>query len=245
MDHEDEAVTSPLNDPLAAAVVVSGGQPATVRVGTITALSPTRVTMGGTVLDPDVVGFARDYSPVLGDVVALLGQSVEGADSSGSTWLVVGTISLGGPSPRNEISMLARRTRTTFFDSAIFTVAGGEILVGGGLGLSVPVKAGHLTHLGLTFHHSNTSGVAATTRIKIREDTLAGAVVGGKDYIPGVGNLYIGGRLDVWFRATVTKTQLYVITAQSPVVGNGQWGFGTSDLFWADEYGLNEFVALS
>lgn len=236
---------APGTDAVAAAVVSAAGQPATVRVGTITALSPTRVTMGGTVIDPEAVGFARDYSPVLGDVVALLGQSVEGTDSSGSTWLVLGTISLGGPSLRNEIGMLARRMRTTNFDSPVYTVAAGEQLIGGGITLSVPVKAGHLIHLGLTFHHANTSGVAAVTRIKIREDTLAGAIVGGKDYIPGVGNLYFGGRLDVWFRATVTKTQLYVITTHSPVVGNGQWGFGTSDLFWADEYGLNEFVALS
>lgn len=236
-------MTSPLLDPLAAAVVTSGGQAATVRVGTVTSITPLQIDMGGTILDPAAVGIARDYAPVVGDVVALLGQSVEGADTSGSTWLAVCAISAGA-SRMPEVSVLAAKQRTTQFDSPTYTVAAGEQLIGGGINLTVPLKAGHLIGLHVTFHHSNNNGVAATTRVRFRQDSLTGAAVQGKDYVPGPGNLYIGGRLDAWIRPTVTQNQLYVITTQATIIGTGQWGMGTPDIFYAADYGLAANVAL-
>ena len=90
-----QRLTTPdLSEPLAGAVVAAAGQPATVRLGTILQISPTlQIDMGGTVLDPAAVGINALYRPRVGDVVALLGQSVEGADTSGSTWLLLGSVS--------------------------------------------------------------------------------------------------------------------------------------------------------
>lgn len=48
------------------------------------------IDLGGTVLNPDTVGVASSYHPVVGDYVILMGQAAEGADTSGSTWFVAG-----------------------------------------------------------------------------------------------------------------------------------------------------------
>jgi hypothetical protein len=74
---------------LADAVVETAGQPLTSRVGTIEEVNPIRVNMGGTILDPAVVGCASSYLPRIGDTVVLVGQAVDGAESSGSTWMIV------------------------------------------------------------------------------------------------------------------------------------------------------------
>jgi hypothetical protein len=82
------------DDPLAAAVASSQGQPSTVRVGTVTSINPLQITLGGpdgTVLNPAAVGLLQSYIPQIGDPVALLGQTVEGAEGSASTWLALGT----------------------------------------------------------------------------------------------------------------------------------------------------------
>lgn len=75
---------------LAEAVVDTAGQPTTSRVGTILGVNPIQVDVGGTALNPAVVGCVSSYLPRTGDTVVLLGQAVEGADSSGSTWLIIG-----------------------------------------------------------------------------------------------------------------------------------------------------------
>lgn len=62
------------------------GQPATVRVGTVMSVSPLVVSVQGTLFtDAGAVG-----EVVVGDVVALLGQSAVSAD--GSSWLVLGNV---------------------------------------------------------------------------------------------------------------------------------------------------------
>lgn len=80
-------------DPLAAAVVASQGQPSTVRVGVVVSINPLLFSLdkGQTVLNPAAVGLLQSYIPQVGDPVVLLGQSVEGAESSASTWLAIGT----------------------------------------------------------------------------------------------------------------------------------------------------------
>lgn len=64
------------------------GQPATVRMGTVTSTSPLIVAVQGTNFDPDSIGLADMYVPTIGDNVALLGQSAVSSD--GSSWLAVG-----------------------------------------------------------------------------------------------------------------------------------------------------------
>lgn len=65
------------------------GQPLTARVGTVTSTSPLTVDVQGTSFtDLGLIGSA----PSLGATVLLLGQSVKGAKSSGSSWICMGTI---------------------------------------------------------------------------------------------------------------------------------------------------------
>lgn len=79
-------------DDLAGAVTAAAGQPLTSRVGTIVSVNPIQVDMGGTILEPAVVGCASSYLPRAGDTVVLLGQSVEGGDTSGATWMIVSSV---------------------------------------------------------------------------------------------------------------------------------------------------------
>lgn len=92
---------------LADAVVDAAGQPLTSRVGTIRGVNPIEVDIGGTILNPAVVGCVSSYLPRTGDTVAVVGQAVEGADTSGSTWLIVGAAvnSGSGQFSHNGISL--------------------------------------------------------------------------------------------------------------------------------------------
>jgi hypothetical protein len=65
------------------------GQPLTARVGIVTSTSPFIVDVQGTSFtDLGRIGAA----PALGATVLLLGQSVKGAKSSGSSWICMGAI---------------------------------------------------------------------------------------------------------------------------------------------------------
>lgn len=226
-----------VEDPLADQTAATPGQPTTARVGTVQGINPIQIEMGGTIVQAESLGFLTDYNPVVGDRVAMLAQTVDGASSSGSTWLVLGAISQQIPSNRPELQILAMCQRTANFDSSTYTVAAGEQLIGGNIALNVPLKAGHIIGLHLEFHHANTSGVAALTQILIRQDSLAGTAVQGKNYLPGPSNTYIAGQINAWLRPTVTQNQLYVVTARALLAGTGQFGFYTPDAFFAVDHG--------
>ena len=69
------------------AIVQAVGQPATVRIGVVESLGPLVVNVqGARFTELGVIGAC----PVVGDVVALLGQSSIG--SRAASWLVLGTI---------------------------------------------------------------------------------------------------------------------------------------------------------
>ena len=104
---------------LPAAVVESAGQPATVRVGTVLAGTPPLIDLGGTPLNNDAVGFLGTYVPVAGETVVLLGQSVQGGDSSAATWLA-----LGAARPRSDVGTVAG------FAQLIFTTTSTGYTVG-------------------------------------------------------------------------------------------------------------------
>ncbi len=72
---------------LADQIIRDRGQPATVRVGTVTAVSPLKVAVQETEL-LNVGSLTPDFA--VGDVVALLGQSAVSAD--GSSWLALGSV---------------------------------------------------------------------------------------------------------------------------------------------------------
>lgn len=95
---------------LAAQVAKSRGQPATVRIGTVVSVVPPQVTVQGTVLND--VGFLRGYSPQIGDVVPVLGQSAVTADSA--SWLALGAIEpSGGTALQGFGRLIAWYERTT------------------------------------------------------------------------------------------------------------------------------------
>lgn len=88
-----------MEDQLAASVAEAAGQPCTVRVGTVLSAPPLGelvIDLEGTALNPAAVGVLGSYHPVVGDTVILMGQSVTGADSQGSTWLVAGKAQKSG-----------------------------------------------------------------------------------------------------------------------------------------------------
>lgn len=96
------------------------GQPATVRIGTVTSVSPFVVSVQGT--DFVGVGVLADYAAVVGDVVAVMGQSAVSAD--GSSWLVLGRMvpSTVGAAAAATVEFFSQVVFTT--TSLVYTTAG-------------------------------------------------------------------------------------------------------------------------
>lgn len=117
---------------LADAVAKDRGQPGTVRVGIVVSVSPFQVSAQGTLFRD--VGVLGDYAPMVGDVVALLGQSAVSAD--GSSWLVLGRIGEDGAAQR-RLGVIRRGLRTT--NSTGTTTEVGVLRIDG-----IPVAAGRL-----------------------------------------------------------------------------------------------------
>ena len=74
---------------LAEAVQGAVGQPASVRIGVVQNVDPLEITAQGVVFED--VGFLGSYRPLVGQTVALLGQS-SGAGSDPASWLALGSI---------------------------------------------------------------------------------------------------------------------------------------------------------
>lgn len=74
---------------LAEAVQGAVGQPASVRIGTVTSINPLVISAQGVPFEN--VGFLNGLRPVLGQAVALLGQCSE-SGSDPASWLVLGSI---------------------------------------------------------------------------------------------------------------------------------------------------------
>lgn len=72
-------------------IINSSGQPATIRIGTVTSTSPFEVTVQGAVFASPNLG-RIGTAPGLGATVLLLGQAVKGSKSSGSSWVVMGEV---------------------------------------------------------------------------------------------------------------------------------------------------------
>lgn len=74
---------------LAEAVHDAAGQPSSVRIGVIESIEPPVVSAQGVPFED--VGFIDGYVPVVGDSVALLGQSSE-AGTDPASWLALGKL---------------------------------------------------------------------------------------------------------------------------------------------------------
>lgn len=92
----------------AAQISKERGQPATVRIGIVTEVLPLLINVQGTTMIG--VGKLDSYAPMVGDYVALLGQSAVSAD--GSSWLALGRASASDVATSGA-TVIARGFRTT------------------------------------------------------------------------------------------------------------------------------------
>lgn len=74
---------------LARQITRVAGQPASIRVGTVVAVSPLEVQVQDTVYSSESLGVLGSYFPVAGDTVAVIGQSND-ESSDPASWLVMG-----------------------------------------------------------------------------------------------------------------------------------------------------------
>ena len=89
-------------------IIKDRGQPATVRIGIVTQVLPLLVDVQGTLMRG--VGKLDSYLPMVGDYVALLGQSAVSAD--GSSWLALGRAAVSDVAT-SHMGVIARGLRTT------------------------------------------------------------------------------------------------------------------------------------
>jgi hypothetical protein len=148
-------------DALAAGISEAAGQPLTSRVGTIMGVSPLLVDIGGSALNPAVVGCVSSYIPRVGDTVVLLGQAVEGADSFASSWTIVGANS-------NVAASLQSHAGLQIMASAQFENAGTFTNVTGLTFAFTKRRAGSLIHgrvAGSGFSSVGANGIEMSARI--------------------------------------------------------------------------------
>jgi hypothetical protein len=115
---------------LADAIQGAAGQPASVRVGRVDSLNPLVITAQGVPFED--VGTLGSYAPLVGDSVALLGQSSAAGSDPGS-WLALGSVGSGGQM-RVPAAVVRRTTNQSIpnglgdtfvtFDSVMFDNAG-------------------------------------------------------------------------------------------------------------------------
>lgn len=100
------------------------GQPSTVRIGVVQQVSPLLINIQGTPFTE--VGLISGYVPVVGDTVAVLGQSAVSAD--GSSWLVLGRIT-AAPDPAISVTAIDNGPPVvTSSLTSVFSGGGGAVL---------------------------------------------------------------------------------------------------------------------
>jgi hypothetical protein len=70
-------------------IAAAPGQPSSVRIGVVDSVNPPVISVQGVVFSD--VGFIQTFTPVAGDVVALLGQSPN-SGSDPTSWLCLGAV---------------------------------------------------------------------------------------------------------------------------------------------------------
>lgn len=127
------------------------GQPSSVRIGLITSVNPTVVTVQGATFTD--VGFLGSYTPIAGDTVALLGQC-PASGSDPTSWLVLGSVSQGsggsfqagqvvmsfGPATSNLVAV-SFQTPYLVVPSVATNIASGAGATGGWISRAINVTA--------------------------------------------------------------------------------------------------------
>lgn len=172
---------------LAEAVVTAAGQPTTTRIGTVTGITgPTglpllQITLSGAAepLLPESIGVLNGYAPNVGDTVVLLGQAAVGAESSASTWLVMGVSSKASTNV-----WMARPVR--YSDAALSTVtnvafsatAGAPALPMAGVGFYAPASGRVRVHWGVELRQ-------VANFILVSPQAATGLTLGAGTVLPG------------------------------------------------------------
>lgn len=100
-----------MTQPLVTSTRNAVGQPSSVRMGTITSVSPLILTVQGAPYSSDAVGVLGWYVPAVGDVVAVLGQSVA-TGSDPQSWLILGLVRQADANAGLSVSAVQMATAT-------------------------------------------------------------------------------------------------------------------------------------
>lgn len=152
---------------LAATIVDSAGQPATVRVGTVTSVNPLGISLGGAPMNMEAVGVIGSGFAIGGPAL-LLGQSVKGGSSSGSSW-----VALGAPADSGASDIL-RRGLTQLVElsaSAPVSIVAASTAVPG-CSATVTTRASNAVFEAIVFCDLTVSGATGTV---VAELTVDGA----------------------------------------------------------------------
>lgn len=178
---------------LAGEVSRDRGQPSTVRIGIVAAVAPLQVTLQETVLTN--VGVLDGYVPVVGETVALLGQSAISAD--GSSWLALGKLTSSAAAPAESVSAVA---------NASFTTASTTFIVGGGFFCAVafvaPASGKVLVHH-MAELYNNTAGAYTAVGLQVATGSTFG--VGTVTFAAGFDNAVFIQNPTVGVRAGVSN----------------------------------------
>lgn len=150
---------------LAGEVSRDRGQPSTVRIGVVVGVSPLQVTVQQTIFTD--IGVLDGYVPVVGETVALLGQSAISAD--GSSWLALGKLASSAVAPAESVAATANGSYTT--TSVTFTVVGGLFCA---VAFVAPASGKVLVHH-MAELYNNTAGAYTAVGVQVATGSTFGA----------------------------------------------------------------------
>lgn len=154
-------MTSPLANQVAEAV----GEPSSVRIGTVTQVSPLKVDVQGT----EYTNLGRiGPCPAVGQTVALLGQSTA-AGSEPTSWLVLGVISTAC---YPAVFAFSDTVDTTA--SAVYTIAGAPTV---GVSFTVPPAGRVKIHWGAEINNSAAGFTLVSPQVATGAVLGAGTVI--------------------------------------------------------------------
>lgn len=150
---------------LAGEVSRDRGQPSTVRIGIVVGVSPLQVTVQETIFTN--IGVLDGYVPVVGETVALLGQSAISAD--GSSWLALGKLTSSAAVPAESVAAVANGSFTT--GSTTFIVTGGLFCA---VAFVAPASGKVLIHH-MAELYNNTAGAYTAISVQVATGSTFGA----------------------------------------------------------------------
>jgi hypothetical protein len=173
------------------------GQPAIVRVGTVTGVNPLKVSVQGTEFDE--VGVLNGLAPGLGKTVAVLGQSSVSAD--GSSWLTLGDVEPFDTSA--GVHFLAEDDLIAWADNAEHNVPT--------YSFTASLRAGKLYRLQANYRASSSTTAADFPFVRLYQDSTQ---VFGQYALTQAGGVFTYNNVEVWLRPAADITSTFKMTVQ-------------------------------